>query len=212
MDTLIWGGAGQAKVIRPIIEADGHHVVAVHDQNPDLAPPFDGIPIISGEAALAALFARYETQPLAFAVAIGGQRGGERVSVGDALKQRGATPLTLLHERAWVAESAQLGEGCQVLAMAAISEQAELGRYCIINTGASVDHECRLGDGVHVMPGAVLAGCVEIGDNVTVGSNATLLPRVRIGPGAVIGAGAVVTEDIAAGLTVAGAPARPLGG
>ena len=112
MDTLVWGGTGQAKVIRPIIEADGHRVVAIHDRDPDLPPPFDDIPLIAGEAALAALFARYETQSLAFAVAIGGQRGGERVAVGEALEQRGATPLTLLHERAWVARSAQLGVGC----------------------------------------------------------------------------------------------------
>lgn len=96
--------------------------------------------------------------------------------------------------------------------MAAVSEGAELGRYCIVNTGASVDHECRLGDGVHVMPGATLAGCVEIAAHATVGSNATVLPRVRIGPRAVIGAGAAVTEDAAAGVTVAGVPARPLDG
>ena len=60
------------------------------------------------------------------------------------------------------------------------------------------------------MPGAVLAGCVEVGAHATIGANATVLPRLRIGEGAVIGAGAAVTEDVAAGVTVAGVPARPL--
>ena len=112
MDTLVWGGTGQATVIRPIIEADGHRLVAVHDRDPDLAPPFDDGPLISGEAALAELLARYGSQPLAFAVAIGGDHGAERVAVGGELERRGAKPLTLVHGRAWVAESARLGAGC----------------------------------------------------------------------------------------------------
>jgi maltose O-acetyltransferase len=49
---------------------------------------------------------------------------------------------------------------------------------------------------------------VRIGSDVWIGGGAILLPGVTIGDGAVIGAGSVVTRDVAAGVTVAGNPAR----
>lgn len=51
---------------------------------------------------------------------------------------------------------------------------------------------------------------ITIGADVWIGGGAILLPGVTVGDGAVIGAGAVVTRDVAAGVTVAGNPARPL--
>jgi maltose O-acetyltransferase len=50
---------------------------------------------------------------------------------------------------------------------------------------------------------------VKIGSDVWIGGGAIILPGVTIGDGAVIGAGSVVTRDVAAGMTVAGNPARP---
>ena len=50
---------------------------------------------------------------------------------------------------------------------------------------------------------------VRIGSDVWIGGGAILLPGVTIGDGALIGAGSVVTRDVAAGVTVAGNPARP---
>jgi acetyltransferase-like isoleucine patch superfamily enzyme len=46
----------------------------------------------------------------------------------------------------------------------------------------------------------------------SIGSGAVILGGVRIGAEAMVGAGAVVTRDVAPGITVAGNPARQLGG
>jgi serine O-acetyltransferase len=49
-----------------------------------------------------------------------------------------------------------------------------------------------------------------LGDRVSVGTGAKVIGPVRIGDGARIGANAVVTNDVEAGTTVVGAPARPV--
>ena len=51
---------------------------------------------------------------------------------------------------------------------------------------------------------------VAIGRNVWIGAGAMILPGVTVGDDAIIGAGSVVTRDVPAGVTVAGAPARPI--
>lgn len=52
--------------------------------------------------------------------------------------------------------------------------------------------------------------CPVLGDRVDVGCHVVILGRVRIGDGAVIGAGSVVLQDVAAGDTAAGNPARSI--
>ena len=56
----------------------------------------------------------------------------------------------------------------------------------------------------------VSAKPVIIEDDVWIGFNATILKGVHIGAGAVISPGAVVIENVAAGVTVAGNPAKPV--
>jgi serine O-acetyltransferase len=48
----------------------------------------------------------------------------------------------------------------------------------------------------------------RIGRDVEIGTGAKVLGRIEVGDGVVIGANAVVIHDVAAGETVAGAPAR----
>lgn len=49
-------------------------------------------------------------------------------------------------------------------------------------------------------------------DDVIVGSGAQILGPITVGRGARVGANAVVVQDVAAGATVVGIPARPVGG
>lgn len=50
----------------------------------------------------------------------------------------------------------------------------------------------------------------ELGDGVFVGAGARILGGIHLGDGCSVGAGAVVVDDVPAGATVVGVPARPV--
>jgi serine O-acetyltransferase len=94
----------------------------------------------------------------------------------------------------------------------------------LVHPGVYVIHGQFVADGlVEIHSGAVIAPFVTIGlragdvrgatieRDVSIGTGAKVIGRVRIGAGARIGANAVVVDDVPAGATVAGAPARPMG-
>jgi sugar O-acyltransferase (sialic acid O-acetyltransferase NeuD family) len=206
---IIWGGTGQAKVVRPIIEYYGSSVVAVFDDTPNLPPPFFDVPLYLGWAGFQDWI---QTQPerseIGFCIAIGNPHGRVRMRFHEQLTTEGLQPITVIHPSAQIAPNACIGEGCQLMAGAIVNPEARLGRQCIINTRASVDHECVLDDGVELGPGATLCGIVHLGINAWVCTGATVLPRIDIGADAIVGAGALVIHDVPPGVTIVGVPAK----
>jgi sugar O-acyltransferase (sialic acid O-acetyltransferase NeuD family) len=205
---FIWGATGQSRVVKPILEAAGYTIAGIFDRNASLPPPYPDAPFLGGWDDLM-IWLPKQPGPLSFLVAIGGGKAGrDRVQLSEKFVSMGLLPCAAIHQNAWVADSARIGTGCQIMTNAVVSEMASVGDYSIINTSASADHDDQLGRGVHLMPGATLCGEVIVEDFVTIGANATILPRLRIGSGAFVGAGAVVTRDVPPGVTVVGIPAR----
>lgn len=117
---------------------------------------------------------------------------------------------TVVAPTAWVAQSAVVGEGCQLMHGCFVNAATTLGPNCIVNTRAVVEHDCRLGSNVFVGPGAVICGNVTVGDDVFIGAAAAIRPGISICSGAVIGLGAAVVGDITEPGTYAGVPARKI--
>jgi serine O-acetyltransferase len=106
--------------------------------------------------------------------------------------------------------------------LAMVLAQVSIGDPVVMQPGVYIVHGQVVIDGLaEIGPGAVIAPFVTIGlragdvrgpvleAGVNVGTGAKVIGPVRVGAGAVIGANAVVVDDVAAGATVVGAPARP---
>jgi sugar O-acyltransferase (sialic acid O-acetyltransferase NeuD family) len=116
--------------------------------------------------------------------------------------------VTLVHPCADVAPSAVLAAGAMVPAGAAVGDGAVLGRHVHLNVNAVVGPRSTLGDFATLSPGSVVGVDAVLGRDVLIGAGATVADGVEIGDGAVVGAGAQVIDDVPAGATVVGRPAR----
>lgn len=199
---------GHAKVLCDLFgERDELELVGLLDDLPENAGRRLGsLRVIGGSADLPRLAAEEGIEGVV--LGFGAARG--RLRVLAAVRDAGLALPTLVHPTAYVAASAELGAGVQVLPHASVGAAARLGDGVLVNTGAVVEHDDLIGAGAVVDPGAVLAGRVSIGQEVEVGSGAVLIPDVVVGDGAVVGAGAAVVAPISVGETVVGVPARPL--
>lgn len=108
----------------------------------------------------------------------------------------------LLGDRVWVGSNATIERA--MLEPTVIEADAKIDDLVHIGGGTIVGPQCE------ITAGTVVARQVRFGRAVRVAPQAVIRERLRIGDGAVIGQGAVVVNDLEAGVTYVGNPARPL--
>jgi sugar O-acyltransferase (sialic acid O-acetyltransferase NeuD family) len=141
------------------------------------------------------------------------------VSIGDnRLREKLSTYLSVarcefinaIHPRAFVSDSAKVGQGVMIGPGAIINALAIIAEGVICNSGSVIEHECKLDSFVHVAPGAVLCGNVTVGARTLIGAGAVIRPNVKIGMDVIIGAGSMVLRDVPDNSKVVGNPHRSI--
>lgn len=142
---------------------------------------------------------------------------GQNVTVCDFVNLYGCT----------IGDSTKIGPFVEVQKGAVIGSDCKISSHSFICEGVSVEDGVFIGHGVVFIndkyPRAVNPdGSMQtesdwdviptvVKKGASVGSGSTVLCGITIGENAMVGAGSVVTQDVPAGSTVAGNPARQIG-
>lgn len=164
------------------------------------ATPHDA-PILGGQELLRELDAAYVP-------AIGSTAVRRRI----VQSLDGFESVSLIHPLASIGSHVSHGPGLIMAAGARLTHGISVGQHVHLNVNATISHDCTVGDFVTITPGAHLSGSVTLGDGVWVGIGAAVIQGVTVGDDVTVGAGAAVVDDLPAGCTAVGVPARPHGG
>ena len=201
---LILGAGGHGRAVADLARACGFTVAGFTDRSAAAGGP--GHPVLGTDAELATLIRPQRID--GGVVGVGNTALPRRAQLYGVLVAARVPQPPLVHPRAIVSPSAEVGAGSVVFAGSVLGSEVRIGVNAVLYSGVVVEHECVIADHAYLSPGVVLSGQVTVEAGAFLGAGAVVLPGLRIGAGAVVAAGAVVTADVAAGQTVMGVPAR----
>jgi sugar O-acyltransferase (sialic acid O-acetyltransferase NeuD family) len=131
-----------------------------------------------------------------------------RRRVAEALENRGAEFLTLIHPTAIVAATANIGAGSILCPYAIVSDSAGIGRHVLLNYHASLGHDASAGDFAVLSPYASLGGNAHVEEDVFLGMHASVGPGKRVGARSKVSANSCALSNAPADSIVFGVPGK----
>ena len=201
----IYGAGGLGRdLIAPIQRKglDGFAELVFADQTPggDLC----GIPILSLD----------DLSP-GDGVVIAAGSGQDRQAMEQHCLDRGLTLHSFFAPFSCAGVGNAIAPGALFCDYSLIGAAAKVGRQFQCNVYSYVSHDCVIGDYVTFAPKVSCNGHVHVEDFAYIGTGAIIKQGSKdkpivIGRGATVGMGAVVTKSVPPGVTVIGAPAKPM--
>jgi sugar O-acyltransferase (sialic acid O-acetyltransferase NeuD family) len=192
---IIIGAGGGAKMCIDSLESSiNYQVVGLLDDKIEIGIRVQGIPVIGRFNCIRQLLdLKINNFVIAFGVL---EKRHKRLELYSDLKEMGCNFPNIIHPRAIVEKSVELGEGNVILAGANIGSSVKLGNLNYINNNSVISHDCKLDNNIHIAPGAVLASSIKVESNVLIGMNTTLFYGITIGASSTILNGLIINNNI----------------
>ncbi len=206
MQPIILYGSGKLaeQVAHMIVQhfADQYEIKGFVDdfREPGESVAFGG-ETIGGLEALAANNA-FSPREVKAVFAIGYTNMPARFQAFQNAKKAGYDFLNLVHPKAYVEPTVQLGEGTVVLAGSVIDQYITLGPANYVHIGCKFGEQCTVGANNYFSAGSTLGGSVEIGDSNFFGINCTVVNDVSIGSGNFLNAAGLIYRNVESNLRV----------
>ncbi|MFL6288339.1 MAG: acetyltransferase [Actinomycetes bacterium] len=204
---ILLAASGLGREVLNAVEAAGsHRVVGFLDDDAALhGTSVTSVPVLGPiEDAVRHTDAR-------FVVCVG--RGQSRRGIVRRLQSKGVAPdryAAVVDPTVRVPRGCSIGAGAVLLAQTVLTADVHIGRHVVAMPHVTLTHDNRIEDFATLCAQVVLGGSVHVGEAAYLGMGCSVREEIAIGPEATLGMGAVLLEDLPAGATWAGCPARPL--
>lgn len=177
MRLLIYGSKEFAATVAELVRHCGHDVIGMVDDfnaGPGIVGTFDSVT------------KDFPASDYGFAVAIGYSNIPARWAAWERIRAAGYRAAPLVHPRAYVADSAAVGEGAMVMAGAVVDVRAQLGELAVVWPGACINHDAIVGENSFVSPNATICGSAVIGRDCFVGAASAIADHAVVPPSSFI--------------------------
>ena len=185
-----------------------YDVAGFFDDTKPVGTTVSGLPVLGG---LGDVVAAHQAGVFASVlITIGYHHLGFRAELYDHLTAAAVPLATLIHPSAHVEPTASVEEGSILFPGCVVDAGSVIRANSLLNTSCTIAHDTTVGPHTFLGPAVTVAGYSHIGAEVFLGVGTVVIDNVTVHNGARSGAGAVVVRDVAAGMLVAGVPAKPL--
>lgn len=165
----------------------------------------DGVPVI-GPVALAA--EEFDGELL---ICAGSGRARRHIAHRlSAMGVRSTAFGRVVHPNVEIPQGCSVGAGSILLSSVVMTTAVHLHRHVVVMPHVTLTHDDVVSDYATLCAGVSLGGRVTVDEAAYLGMNSSVRQDVRVGVDGVLGMGAVLLEDLPAGETWAGVPARTL--
>lgn len=171
MRLLIYGSKDFAATVAELVRHCGHEVAGMVDD-------YNNGPGILGN--LDSVTQSHPPSDYGVAVAIGYSNIPARWAAWEKILSVGYHAPALIHPRAYVADTARVGEGAMVMAGAIVDVRAEIGDLTVLWPNTCINHDSKLGVNTFVSPSATVCGFVDIGPHSFIGAGAVIVDHCQV--------------------------------